>query len=554
MAQSEKSRLEMIAAIEQSFDVNSLHYRELMIWPLVRLTIYQQLLKPAKNYTRKGHQSNGKTPILTAQKEQIEGLRSYKNTDILFYSRVEEHEELIEGKFYDPYIDTMIDLVRDTHSFLKIERAADNIQETLPRFEPTIFINPMLLRYETDTTNSVEGFPDLQRVVLDISGIWIDETLCIEHARWIKAWQSFFAEILSEVGPKVVFIVYYHYLIAMGLVRACRKLNMTTVDIQHGRIDNLHGSYTYWTKIPPKGYDLLPDYYWCWGNSSKNGIEKWYAPNSACHRPVTGGNIRIAKWIEGEDFIINKDILSFYKMLKQKDKVILITMGHFDNPFPKHVCDAILRSPRNWLWLIRFHPNFRGKEFKDQTHSLFQQYGIHNYEIEYATSCPLYGLLKRVDHHLTLNSSAYYEALAFRVPTTIIDPTGLGCYEDDIKNGILAYADTSETLLASIEQGFLKQTYPSEYIETNRKYAENALETILNRSSQNPEGEINNAHTYNKLGESFINRGYKKAAFNSFLKAVEINPNLAGPYNNLGLLYWEAGEINNAFQYFWKGG
>lgn len=513
-----KSILETIARIEHSFDVNSVSYKDLIMWPLVRLRVYQQLSHPELNFTGKEHQDNGEIPIFSTKPKQLELLRKYKEIDILFFSRIEKHVDLINGKLYNPYIDSMIDMVRNTHSFLKIEllptqwsrftrmpflgiyinsminqarcivdllKMRDNIQKK-SRFEPTMFIDTKLLRYETDITKSIKNFSDLQQTVKSISGIQIDEARFLEEARLIKAWQLYFAEILSEMRPRTMFLECYYYTIAMALVSACKKLKITTVDIQHGLYGNYHGSYTHWTKIPINGYNLIPDYFWCWGRVSQNCIEKWYAPECTHHRPIVGGNVRLTQWFEKDDPVINKDIKGFYEQLKQKEKVILVTMSR-EMPLPEHIFTAMQHSPRNWFWLVRLHPVGCDNDKKNQLRATIQQHGIYNFEIDYAASCPLYGLLKRSDHHVTLCSSAYYEALAFDVPTTIIHPHGLLCYEDEFKKGVLDYADTGETLLASIQKCFKNKNRinPSEYIETSKQCAENALRIIFNNSLQN---------------------------------------------------------------------
>jgi len=553
-----KNIIETIAAIEQSFDVNSVRYKDLTIWPLIRIAIFQQLCWPDENYTRKNSPLNDKRQILKVQKEQSELLSTYKSTDILFYSyEYAEYVQQIDGKFYYPFIDSMIELIRNTYNFLKIEVPSPRIQETLPRSEPTMFVN-QISHYETDKIESVEGFPELQQVVSDISKVWIDEALFIERARSVATWQGFFAEILSLVQPKAVFVVCYYHIIAMALIRACRKFGITTVDIQHGIQADCHQAYTYLTKMPAEGCDLRPDYFWSWGQTSKDAVEKWLAPGSPHHRSVIGGNLWVAKWSDKDYPIVDKNVKAFYELLNQKSRVILLTMGYLKESLPDFLLQTMGGSSDDWLWLTRMHPFHCSKGEKDQVNTIFRQYGVDNYEIEYATSCSLYDLLKRSDHHITSWSSTFYEALAFNVPTTIINPSGLQVYESDIKRGILAYADTSEALLASIRRGFPnpQKINPSEYIETDREVAENALKTILNHSSQNSETKkpagFEYPYTMNQLGCTFFSRGYKKAALNSFLSAVEANPDLAIAYNNLAVVHLEAGDRNNALQYFVK--
>ncbi len=482
--------LETIAAIEQSFDVNSVQYNGLSIWPLVRWKIYDQMRYPTSMMIpRSNTQVNREIPILGARQKQIQFWRKHKNTDILFLSRINEHCEKIQGKFYNPWIDSLIDLAQKHHSFLKIEHLDESrTLETFPRFEQTVFFHPECRGYEILAgTESIKGFSDLQIIVFDSTMVWLHELFFVEQVRLLEAWQAFFTEILSEVQPKAVFIICYYYIIAMALVRACKKLNITTVDVQHGCYEKYHGLYTHWTKVPAQGYDLLPDYFWCWSRPFQNGVEKWYAPDYQHHKVIVGGYPRLIKWIEGDLDISDKNTEKFYNRLKQNNKVILVTLdGKEGHEEPQHLLDAMSQSPDDWLWLIRLHPEKRSQDEKDRIINIIRQHGIQNYEIEYATLCPLYGLLKRCDHHVTGCSSTFYEALAFGVPTTMTLPQSLLFYEDHLKDGILSYADNSESILKSIGNDLPNPALAdrSKYIVTNRQCAEVALKTILNPSSQ----------------------------------------------------------------------
>ncbi|SVE14297.1 uncharacterized protein METZ01_LOCUS467151 [marine metagenome] len=55
---------------------------------------------------------------------------------------------------------------------------------------------------------------------------------------------------------------------------------------------------------------------------------------------------------------------------------------------------------------------------------------ISNAVVSLASNTPLYWLLARVHHHVTLFSSTALEALYFRVPTTLIDPIGESVFRD----------------------------------------------------------------------------------------------------------------------------
>ena len=54
----------------------------------------------------------------------------------------------------------------------------------------------------------------------------------------------------------------------------------------------------------------------------------------------------------------------------------------------------------------------------------------------------------------------------------------------------------------------------------------------------------------NQEGESLFNKGDMEGALRAFDRAVELNPGFAQAHNNLGVLYWEAREMQKALEHF----
>ncbi len=56
----------------------------------------------------------------------------------------------------------------------------------------------------------------------------------------------------------------------------------------------------------------------------------------------------------------------------------------------------------------------------------------------------------------------------------------------------------------------------------------------------------------NRYGEFLFNQGDNESALTAFLDAVELAPNHAICHNNIGVLYWETGELDKAVDHFSK--
>jgi len=531
---SDKSSIDTIVKIEQSFDVNSVMYNGLSIWPLIRLFLWQRLPSPRGNLAENQQRSNDTFPMLGLSRKQRCLLETHKNVDILFFSSFDppaEYAEEIEGKIYSPFIDSMIDFVKANYTFLKMEMPiSELVRQSTPRFEPSTFISPRILNHEIDTVKSIKGFSGLHRVISDICGIFIDEAVFLEQGRILRSWQQFFGEILSVVRPRAVFLVCYYHLIAMSLINTCKKKRIPTVDIQHGARGAYQALYTHWTKVPQNGYELLPDYFWCWGRISKENIEKWYPSGCRYHQPVVGGNLRIAQYINKGDGIIGENEKLFFEKLKKHDKVILVAMTLPSVSLPGHVLEVMRQSPSDWIWLIRLHPYHRNRRERNLISNTIIQLDIHNADIEFACNSHLYDLLKMCDHHITFSSSTCYEALLFDVPTTFIHSSSFQAFGDDINSGIFTYADTSEALLASIKRGSFPNPNidPSEYIETDRVCADDALRLILNHSFQEGRKEMAKRDICKCKNTS----DHKKLAFDTSKDAEEGNVEGICSYSN----------------------
>ena len=181
----------------------------------------------------------------------------------------------------------------------------------------------------------------------------------MEQVNLLNCYSRYFEKMFKAIGAKAVFFVCYYYMMPMAIINACKKLGIVSVDIQHGKQGKYHGMYSYWTNIPSGGYELLPNYFWCWGRESKNNIEKSRQNSVDNHWSIVGGNRWLATWLEGKSDIFENNIAqNFNEILSDKRKKILVSLQLFNEtiPLPEHVIETMRHSPSNWLWLLRLHP------------------------------------------------------------------------------------------------------------------------------------------------------------------------------------------------------
>jgi hypothetical protein len=399
----------VIDTIEESFDVNSVYYKDLRVWPLIRMEIIKCFEHPDRKISaakQKEIDENYCCRIIP-DPQQFAELGHYRGVDYLFFSLHGHHRVRIEGKYYNPFTDPYIEALKDKHSFLKMELSTSHVKTTSPRCIPTIFLKRTEDRVDySPDTDDITNFEKLRKFLLSICEIDLDRKVIIHEANQIEQYRLYFLDLLMQARPKAALLVCYYYDVGMGLIWACRDLNITSVDLQHGyRVNTLQDER--WSKIPPDGYKLLPDFFYVWSEAFKRSLERRRPASCRCHKAIVGNNAWMQKLIQEELLVdgINKDFLEY---LKQKEKVVLVSL-QLPGPLPRHLIEAIKRLPKDWLWLMRCHPHYGKGEIDNVTKELCSS-GIDNYEVEISTKHPLLELLKHTHHHLTGYSSVCLDA------------------------------------------------------------------------------------------------------------------------------------------------
>lgn len=511
-----KRAINIITQVETEFDVNSVTYKDIKVWPLIRQAIWQQICHPNSRFMEDKLISNQKqfkqvNSGLIKLKKYLRPLKqtaldfkeyfkkiyanAYQNfrlhqlspVDIVFFSRIDDYADFINEQYINRHIDPLIQLTekQSNLNYLKLELITNRFYQTLPRFRNTVTLKPYLDKSKNlEKNNSITNFQELKQFILKISSIDIQENYFIRQAEVIENFEKFFLKKLPFIKPNQIFLVCYYYPQAMGLISACKKLNIITIDIQHGKQGKYHAMYSHWTKIPEEGYQLLPDYFWSWGQESRENIRRWHPKNCQHHQPIVGGNCWLGHWINGKGYPLGSEIDNFLSKLKEYDKVILITLQPFkkiSDIIPDCLLQATLRSPSKWIWLIRLHPHQKSRI--EEIQDYLKQYKIKNFELEQSTYLPLYALLNYANKHITCWSSVCYEALLFGVPTVIIHPTGLELYKQYIDEGKFSYAETSSELLNKLNNYINKENLKEEkpYIETDLNIAEETLNFLVKK-------------------------------------------------------------------------
>ncbi len=510
--------LEKIVAVEQVFDVNSVTYRGLKIWPLVRLNINYFFYQLANNINEIPIQTQStvksepfRLTFSQIKQEYVKQSQAWREiltpfslirrTDVLFFSRFENYTATIEKKFVDRHLDPIQELCQSKFNTLKLELDCLASRQKQPRLDPSIFVDPYpCLAKEnllkkcleppfSNTIHKISNFSELQIVVKNYTGCFLHEKHLIEQLNLLDSYSTFFKDLLSAIRPRVVFLVCYYYIAAMALIRVCHELGIQTVEVQHGIQGRYHKQYASWTRIPQSGYELLPDLFWVWSDRCKRDVIETrpkFEGNYIHHLPIVGGSPWLGKWLEA-NLDISKEEQKFLEGLKKYPKVILVSLQHFAD-FPEILellIPAMQQVGDRWFWLLRFHPLHKGEREMNLVCHALKTVSSRNFELHLSTSIGLYVLLKHCHYHVTQASTVCHEAAAFDVKTGIVDPRqrhGYIYYAQEIERGYFDHITGYEDLIAAIERSthqYAKPDFSMTYIDPSIELARNALDQIM---------------------------------------------------------------------------
>ncbi|MDA9101236.1 hypothetical protein N9K06_01025 [Omnitrophica bacterium] len=510
-----RQAIEVIERIEAAFDVNSLSCRNVRLWPMIRtLILWPELLKGHTSFRKKmqpagSGKPSGKGsavknffsvwkgrwkegPILGRYRRildrQLKELATQAPVEMVFFSKDVSHTDRLEEGYFDRICDPIIDLVKDRYRCLKLEVRPKQPEATFPRVYSSFFLNTIDMAKLVDVIehgfvlrNRVAGFNAFNKAVAEIAP---DLDLCEQeillHAGIVFYYEEILRKVLTVLKPRTVFASGVTGVIPMGLILACRNLRIKTADIQHGQQGKYNVKYTHWTRVPQEGYELLPDYYWCWGKPAAENIATWFAAGGVTHQPIVGGNLWAEKWFGGSAPKLEPPAQHFLEKLEAHKKVLLVTLQPIESPLPAWFFSAVKAAPDDWYWLFRCHPVYRKR--MGILEDMIRSEGIENCEWQMASDLPLYALLQKTNHHMTCWSTTGYEALLFNVPTTIIHPEGRKLFETYVKQGLFGYAETAEGLIDSLQQTHAGRPLrePVPFIETGDDVAWQALEKMKN--------------------------------------------------------------------------
>lgn len=300
-----------------------------------------------------------------------------------------------------------------------------------------------------------EKIPDEQDLVSLIQDIFGLQLSIAPDILFIEELAKEFERILVRLNPKVVIVSVWYSREAMAMTLACKRLNIKTVDYQHGAQNDIHPMYTNWN-LRAEGFELMPEIFWTWGEISMNRINKW-AKQYKNHRAIVGGNLQA--------HLCQKEIKSSSSLVgtgQNKKPLIYVTLQG-DDIFNDEILKVLEETHNQMDWVFRDHPRLpisSSLERKIMSASGSKARIVRN------TS--LYEDLQKSSVHVTGFSTCAFEAEVFGVPTIFIHEIAFFGQPEVLETKGFFFYFSKEEIIVGLERLLKRTETPnSNYIEKN---------------------------------------------------------------------------------------
>lgn len=481
-----KAIIEKLNLWEQKYPVDKWMIEGIHLWPIIKKEFFFSLYKKgnSKDLQNKNHQSSILIKILNKLFRKPKAwliLKQFKiNEAKILFSGAPSHRVDWNGKRFNRYFDPLLDYLENMgegsylleYSNVILENVYKssrviNLKKTLP-----FFVKKLNFKKAWGNLKCSPEFNCLLKELIEETNLTesaLKKTI-LKSVQNISNWANLYEYFLLKSKAKYILGLCYYNNEMFGMNLAAKKLNVVSIDMQHGGQGDYHFAY-HFNKIPTKGYNILPEKFWVWDNLSFDQIIKWNKDEN--HLPIIGGN----PWIE----FLTDDLKVQKKFNDSFRPMILFTLQPLKPIIDDYFLEVISLTCKKYSWWLRLHPRMAKEEVTGLNLKLveFKLKGFVN--IEDASNEPLPLLLKECRLHVSKYSGSIAEAALMQIPSLVIDEIGVKSFEDLIESKIAVAC-----------------------LSKNPAEINDLIEIILNKPEIQPENLTNVATGYKTIIDEFI--------------------------------------------------
>lgn len=444
---------EIISKIEQKFPVDSITLTDgTKIWNLIRVILYFYVQKKNVNQTTT-YLSLG--TIYSLLKEGFFPLKFGNKIEICGFSGTESRRNR-NGKFYDIYMDPLYDILSDRfwvfewptsnayrRDYKKKVYSTNYVPMHIPLLSKTFF-QILLYNLFKKQKAHIQG----EQTIQDILSYFCEETTlqkekvrtevydAIEFFYYLK---HFLINLLKRIHPNAVFIRCGYGRMHMALSQACKELNITSIELQHGIITNHHIGYIKETKSNNR--DCVPNYLLTYGEAFSKIVKK---STLFGHNKIISIGFPYMGEVINSDSRIDDRTKEFCSRFSKK--ILVTSQWDIADEINDFIFEVAQKLDNNIGLIMKPHPlDWRDySKLQEVKNLLF----VNKYD-------DLYEIMKFIDIHSTVSSTSGLEALTFGKPNIFIDI----CGRSSIKENIEILDDVVSFLVNSPNQFIEKTNY-----------------------------------------------------------------------------------------------
>ena len=434
---SHKEITEIILKIEAEFEVNSIKFQGVLIWPLIRNHIASKLLQGS------GNVDLSPLPPLNKTKRCVLSvffflyrIRAYRHFcklkrfrgAAIYISRDDEHKRDFYGSrnyLAEGWL-SLNEKVIDS----KILRLSDPYIESL--FAEYKKFYPALRGYV-----NIENLDSFFTYLDSVKKIPFDARSLYRELGNIFALSLLFRDLFKYMRTPAVFYSVFFHTNSYAAALATMPLKTISVEVQHGQQGKYSPLNTNFSSIPNEGYHLLPKVFWTWGEVSYERKKEFNA--SQYHKVIIGGHPRLSTFLKLE---------KVEAKWKNEKRTVMLALQDVPEPIPPFFIKTLSELTETHEFWIRLHPNMLNKleDFEEK----FKSYP--NVKVKWPSTEDLYLLLLKSNFVLTLWSTVVYEGLALGCKGILLSTNGVELMEESVSKNEILYAGDSRRLCELLQK------------------------------------------------------------------------------------------------------
>lgn len=453
----------LIISIEERFKVDQWAYKGIDLWPIIRIKYFHLLIYhfnnlslPKENKRKEATSAPLKLYETIVSNSQNNLTFKQKNIDIVVLA--DNSYLKVEKKSFHKLVDPI--LLQLNQYNLKYQTLLPYDQSFAPFFSNTkmiwhqLFFKRLIAKIKNKFTAinalNLSDKKEIDAYLLNNSLPKLPSQYSIfKEALKIHQYASYFEKYLKKNSAKLGLVISYYNPQGFAYNRACRKLNIPVMDIQHGVQGKTHLAYSRWTKLSKQSYNTLPTHFWCWTNHEPKEIEKWAGKNTC-----TEGGHPFIEFFNSTNKYFQKEKKNFINLINSNLPTLLVTLQTdlLEKEY-EPLFSVINKTYNTFNWVLRLHPVvLKSKKRLDRTKKMFDFFGTSFKNVLTFSKLPLPIILAKTDLHITVNSSVVIEAAQYNIESILLQEDGLVYYEDQIPKRFLNLALSEEAIRKTIIQ------------------------------------------------------------------------------------------------------